>query len=151
MSTPTTSRTCGASAKASAPEPVPESRARSSPDGATKRRMSFSSEAARASCSSPIRSAVLANRSCVASCIVERLLLRGDRTHGPFLRDLRQQSPDLRARRETELVAADQRLGRLEAAGLGNRLRQVTGPQKRERVERPRLGRAPEAMDRARV
>src|SRR5947209_5990618 len=118
MSTPTTSRTRGASAKASAPVPVPESSARSSPLGATKRAILGSSSAAWASWCSPIRSAVLPNRSRVASCIVERLLLRGDRTRRSFFRDLLQQAADLRAGRETQLVEPPVAAGR-EAAQLG--------------------------------
>src|SRR5919199_732410 len=151
MSTPTTSRTCGASANASAPEPVPESSARSSPFGATNRTTSSSSAAARASCSSATRSAVLANRSRVASCILERLLLRGDRTHRPFLRDLREQPPDLGAGWKPQLVPAQERLGRLVAPRFLDGGRQLAGAEIRERVQRPRLGRASEAVDRARV
>src|SRR5947209_5948803 len=151
MSTPTTSRTRGASAKASAPVPVPESSARSSPLGATKRAILGSSPAAWASWCSPIRSAVLPNRSRVASCIVERLLLRGDRTRRSFFRDLLQQAADLRAGRETQLVASQERLCRISAARLFDGSRQLAGAEERERVERPRLGGAPETVDRARV
>ena len=53
-----------------------------------------------------MRSAVLANRSCVASCIVERLLPRGDRTGRPLLLDLGEQPPDLGPGRQAELVSA---------------------------------------------
>src|SRR5919204_433462 len=149
-STPTTSRTCGASANASAPEPVPESSARSFPESGTKRTMSFSSEAARASCSSPTRSAVFANRFRVASCIVERLLLRDDRTRRAFFLDLREQPPDLRPRRQPELVPAQERLVRIAHPRLQHRVRKLLRVDERERLERPRLGRAAEAEDRPR-
>src|SRR5256885_11015837 len=72
--------------------------------------MSCSSEAARASCSSATRSAVLANRSRVASCIFERLLLRGDRTRRLLLRDLGEQPADLGTGGKAELVPAQERL-----------------------------------------
>src|SRR4249919_1610078 len=118
MSTPTTSRTCGASANASAPAPQPESSARSSPDGSTKRTIFSSSSAARSSWWAAMRSAVLPNRSCVASCIVERLLPGDDRTGRTLLLDLGEQAPDLRSWREVQLVSAQERLGRLVAARL---------------------------------
>src|ERR671935_81540 len=146
-STPTTSRTCGASANASAPEPVPESSARSSPLGATKRTTRCSSSAARASCNAATRSAVFANRFRVASCIVEGLLLRGDRPRRALLLDLREQPADLRPRRQAQLVSAQEGLVRVARPRLeqcaGERLR----TDKRERVERPRLGRAAKAKD----
>src|SRR4051795_7058727 len=150
-STATTSRTWRASANASAPAPLPESSARSSPLGAANRTTFASSSAARASCSAAIRSAVLANRSCVASCIVERLLPRGDRTGGPLLLDLGQETADLGPRGEVELVAAQQGLGGIPLARPLDRGAQLRRSGIRERLECPRLGCAAEAVDRARI
>jgi hypothetical protein len=67
MSTPTTSRTCGARASANAPAPVPMSRTRSSPFGASRLTRRSSVSAARASCSAATSSAVSANRLWTAS------------------------------------------------------------------------------------
>src|SRR5919201_2828946 len=149
-STPTTSRTCGASANASAPEPVPESSARSSPLGATKRTTRCSSSAARASCNAATRSAVFANRSRVASCIVERLLLRDDRTGRAFFLDRGEQPADLRPGRQPELVSAQERLVRVAHARLQDGGRELLRADERERLERPRLGDAAESEDPAR-
>src|SRR4249919_1014102 len=98
-----------------------------------------------------MRSAVLPNRSRVASCIVESLLPGGDRTRRALLVDLREQAADLGARRQAELVAAHQRLGRIVSPGLLYRGCQLGGAHGGERVERPELRRATEAVDRARV
>src|SRR5262245_37251699 len=150
-STATTSRTCGASANARAPAPAALSSARSSPLSSAKRTIFASSSAARASWSAATRSAVLANRSCAASCIVERLLLRRDRTRRPLLVDLREQAADLRPRRQTELVAPQQRLRGLDSPRLLDGLAEVGRAHERERLECPGLGRTAKAMDRARI
>ena len=151
-STATTSRTCGASAKASAPAPVPESSTRSSPVGCdeAERPSPRARPPARPGARRPAQPSS-PNRSRVASCIVERLLLRGDRTRRPLLLDLGEQAADLRARRQAELLAADERLGRLGAARLLDGVRELVGAEEGKRVERPRLGRAAEAVDRARA
>src|SRR4029453_9165562 len=143
--------TWGARAKARAPAPLPESSARSSPLGATKRTTFSSSSGARSSCSAAIRSAVFANRSRVASCIGQRFLLRGDRTRGPLLLDLREQAADLGPRRAAELAAAEQGLGRLLAPRGVDRRQQLRRPQIGQRLRCPGLGRAAKTMDRARV
>src|SRR5512132_542850 len=150
-STATTSRTCGASANASAPAPAALSSARSSPLSSAKRTIFASSSAARASWSAATRSAVLANRSCAASCIVKRLLLRRDRTRRPLLVDLREQAADLRPGRQAELVAPQQRLRGVVPPRLLDGLAHVGRAHERERLERPGLRRAAKAMDRARV
>src|SRR5215211_2386097 len=150
-STATTSRTCGASASARAPAPAALSSTRSSPSSSAKRTTFASSSAARASWSAATRSAVLPNRSCAASCIVERLLLRSDRTRRPLLLDLREQAADLRPRRQAELVAAQQGLCKVVSPRRLDDVAQLGRAHERERLLSPGLGRTAEAVDGARI
>src|SRR5436305_1182934 len=133
-STATTSCTSGASAKAKAPVPAPASSARSSPVSGTKSRMREASSSARRSCSAASRSAVAANRARVASCVLKRLLLGRDRACRALLRDLVEQSADLRARRDPELAAADERLLRLARARLEDGVAEFLRAQECERL-----------------
>src|SRR6476619_2968954 len=142
-----TSATYGERAKASAPVPVPASSARSVPDGWTKRRTRSVRSARRSSSSSAICAAVSAHRF---SDKLQRLLSRRDRARCALLRDELEQSPDFRALGNAHLVAAQERPGRLVLAGDPDRIGVLTGAQVGQRLERPRLGRPAEAVDRAR-
>ena len=88
--------------------------------------------------------------SLLASDELERFLARRDLARRAFLFDELEQPADLRARRQAQLVASEQRLGRVVLASLPHRLGVLRAPDEDQRIERPRLGRPPKAVDRAR-
>ncbi len=69
---------------------------------------------------------------------------------GALLGDEVEQLPDLGPRRQAELVAAKQRLGGIVGARFLDRRDELGQPEECKRVGRPRLRRAPKAVDRAR-
>src|SRR5439155_12112411 len=149
-STATTSRTSAASAKARAPVPAPASSARSPPLTGTNSRTRAVSSSLRRSWRAAIRSAVAANRARVASCVLKRLLFRRDRACSAFLRDLIEQPPDLRPGWNSQLAAPHERLLRLALASFEHVLTERVGVQKRQRLQRPGLGRSAKTVDRPR-
>src|SRR6266852_5435099 len=80
---------------------------------------------------------------------LERLLSGRDRAGRPLLGDQLQQLADLRPRREPELVAVDERLCRIARLRFAQRVGQVEAIVEGERLERPRLRLAAEAVERA--
>ena len=73
-----------------------------------------------------------------------------DSASRPLFGDQLEQPADLGAWQQAELVTAKQRRCGIGGAGLLDRLAKLGEPYEGERVEGPRLGRAPEAMDRTR-
>ena len=80
----------------------------------------------------------------------ERVVARRDRPRCPFLLDDGEDTSDLRARLETQLVATDERSRRIGETSRLDDADELERTDERERVEGPRLGVAPEPMDRAR-
>jgi hypothetical protein len=81
---------------------------------------------------------------------LQRLLSRRDRARSALLGDELEQPADLRPRRHAQLVAAQERLGRLRLARRANGIGVLLGAEERERLERPWLSRPAETMDLAR-
>ena len=147
-STPTTSRTYGASANARAPVPVPESSARSSPAGWTNRLTRSVNAARRLSSSSASRPAVLLQRS---PDKLQRLLSRRDRPRRALLGDQLEQparSPGPVATPARRPAAAARRGSRRRASRTASACPLRTD--ERERLQRPRLGGAAKPVDRPR-
>ncbi len=80
----------------------------------------------------------------------EGFLAGGDRSGCALLVDDGEDTSDLRAGRQTELVPSHERLGRIGPASLLDFPRELGRTDERERIERPRLRRATKAMDRTR-
>ena len=153
MSTPTTSATCGASANATEPVPQPASSAASSPVNGPSRRCRRVGE---------IGCALLLERepeidahdpaSSRASVASERegLLARRDRPRCPLLVDGVEDTSDLGAGLDTQLVAAHERRRGIGATRSLHDSDELLRADECQRVERPRLRLTAEAVDRAR-
>ncbi len=158
-SRPTTDRTRGASASASVPVPVPASRASSSPRGSAKRRSRSRMSAIRAAPQAASLSAVAANRARVSSSWLT--LVRGGRARVPrrvsgwYPRPVPPRFARAGARSRARLGTPSSSPRTSGAPGSAARAATTASassgrPTKAERLERPGLGRPPEAVDGAR-
>ena len=153
MSTPTTSATCGASAKATDPVPQPASSAASSPLNGASRRCRRVGEIG---CALLLEGKPEIDAHDPATSRAERpseregVLARRDRPRCPLLVDGVEDTSDLGAGLDSQLVAAHERRLGIGATRSLHDSDELLRADECQRVERPRLRLAAEAVDCAR-